>query len=114
MGGALNAIEQGYVQQEIHEPLINSAGFRSSREVVVGVNRFVVAEETPIARLKLDPTIEASQRDRLKQIRARRDNHKVNELRTHLAKEGPISSNVMPLFITCLENDVTLGEICDT
>jgi methylmalonyl-CoA mutase, N-terminal domain len=67
-----------------------------------------------MAMMKLDPAIEASQRARLAALRARRDNDKVAELRGQLAATAVTSENLMPLLITCVENDVTLGEICQT
>lgn len=113
MGGALNAIEQGYIQQEIHEAAYRfQRDLESKKEIVVGVNKFTVEGETPIDRMKLDPAIESNQRARLQELRERRDNNKVVELRSHLATAAQSDENLMPLFIACLENDVTLGEIC--
>ncbi len=115
MGGALSAIEAGYVQGEIHEAAYQyQRALEKEQEIVVGVNRFTVDEEIPIDRMKLDPSIEASQCARLKDIRERRDNDKVIELRGQLAKAAGSDDNLMPLFVECLENDVTLGEICHT
>lgn len=115
MGGALSAIEDGYIQQEIHEAAYKfQRDLEANDEIVVGVNKFTVDEEVPIDRLKLDPAIEANQRERLQEIRARRDGDKVNALRERLETAASTSENLMPLFITCLENDVTLGEICHT
>ncbi|MEM7114727.1 MAG: methylmalonyl-CoA mutase family protein [Chloroflexota bacterium] len=115
MGGAETAVETGYVQNEIQE-----AAYRFQRdlecgnEVVVGVNRFTVEEDMSIDILKLDPAIEQGQRDRLATLRQRRDNDKVAQLRAQLAAAAQTNENLMPLFITCVENDVTLGEICHT
>ncbi len=115
MGGALPAIEQGYIQEEIHEAAYTyQRDLEAEKEIVVGVNKFEVDEENSIDKLQLDPTIEASQRERLKALRERRDNGKVAELRGHLETAASSDENLMPLFITCLENDVTLGEICHT
>ena len=115
MGGALTAIEQGYIQEEIHEAAYTyQRDLEAEKEIVVGVNKFTVEEEMPIDRLKLDPSIEAAQRDRLKTLRERRDNSKVAELRGQLETAASSTENLMPLFITCLENDMTLGEICHT
>ncbi len=115
MGGALTAIEQGYVQGEIHEAAYQyQRALENNAEIVVGVNQFTVAEETPIDRMKLDPAIEAAQCERLKALRERRDNAKVAELRGQIATAAQTDENLMPLFIEALENDATLGEICHT
>ena len=115
MGGMLPAIESGYVQREIQEAAYQfQRQLEQGEEVVVGVNRFTAAEETGIELMRLDPAIEAAQRRRLAALRERRNNEKVIELRDHLAAAAQSNENLMPLFITCVENDVTLGEICNT
>jgi methylmalonyl-CoA mutase N-terminal domain/subunit len=114
MGGMLAAIENGYVQHEIQE-----AAFQAQRDletgeaVTVGVNRFVEGEEEiHIPTMKIDPAIEAEQRRRLVELRGRRDNQKVSELRTRLEAAAATRENLLPIFIACVENDVTLGEMC--
>lgn len=115
MGGAIAAVENGYVQDEIHE-----AAYRFQRELeageesVVGVNKFTTDEPLKMQTLKLDPAIEEGQRAHLAHLRAGRDNTRVAELRGQLAKAANSSENLMPLLVTCVENDVTLGEICHT
>lgn len=116
MGGVLNAIENGFMQREIQEAAYRfQRDLEAKREIVVGVNKFAKNEDhLALARMKLDPAIEASQRERLAALRARRDNEKVAALRRQLAAAAQTDENLMPLFITCVENDVTLGEICHT
>ncbi len=115
MGGMLAAIETGYVQQEIQEAAYQfQKDLDEKREIVVGVNQFVQDEELGIDMLKLDPEIEAAQRRRLADLRAHRDNERVTELRGQLAAAAQANDNMMPIFITCVEDDVTLGEICHT
>ncbi|MDJ0757383.1 MAG: methylmalonyl-CoA mutase family protein [Ardenticatenaceae bacterium] len=115
MGGAIAAVENGYVQDEIHE-----AAYRFQRELeageesVVGVNKFTTDEPLKMQTLKLDPAIEEGQRAHLAHLRASRDNSRVAELRGQLAVAARSSDNLMPLLVTCVENDVTLGEICHT
>jgi methylmalonyl-CoA mutase N-terminal domain/subunit len=115
MGGMLAAIESGYVQQEIQEAAYRfQKDLDEQREIVVGVNRFTQVEELRIDTLKLDPAIEAAQQRHLAELRGRRDNGRVAQLRAQLATAAQSDENLMPLFITCVENDVTLGEICRT
>ncbi len=113
MGGALAAIENGFIQAEIQE-----AAYRFQQQVetgeqaVVGVNAFQTQEKIELERLSVDPQIERNQRDRLAGLRARRDSTKASELIAHLDVAARGKENLMPLFIECVENSLTLGEIC--
>jgi methylmalonyl-CoA mutase N-terminal domain/subunit len=113
MGGALSAIEQGYIQAEIQEAAYQyQKDVERGEQIVVGVNAFQVNEAVELERLSVDPAIEQAQRDKLAALRARRDAARAAELLSHLEIAARGSENLMPLFITCVENDVTLGEIC--
>ena len=79
---------------------------------MVGVNAFQTDEEVDIDRLEVDPALEAAQKDKLAALRARRDQSKADMLLTQLENAAKADDNLMPLFIDCVENDVTLGEIC--
>ena len=115
LGGMLPAIESGYVQREIQEAAYQfQRKLEQAEEVVVGVNRFTQEEDVGIELMRLDPAIEAAQRQRLAALRERRNNEKAAELRGHLAAAAQSNENLMPLLIACVENDVTLGEICNT
>jgi methylmalonyl-CoA mutase N-terminal domain/subunit len=83
-------------------------------QVVVGVNQFTVEESLTLERLKVDPAIETGQCERLAALRANRDSAKVSELLSQLESAARGTSNLIPLFIECAENDITLGEICNT
>ena len=63
-------------------------------------------------RLEVDPALEAAQRKRLASLHQRRDNAKVGALLVQLENAARSSDNLMPVFIDCVENEVTLGEIC--
>ena len=113
MGGALAAIEKGYIQGEIQEAAYEyQLAVESKEQVIVGLNAFHVKEKMELERLKVDPAIEQGQRERLERLRAERDNHKVSELLGRLASTAETSENLMPVFIECVENEITLGEIC--
>jgi methylmalonyl-CoA mutase N-terminal domain/subunit len=115
MGGALAAIEKGYVQGEIQEAAYQyQRAVEKEQQVVVGVNAFQVDQPVELERLKVDPSIEEAQKARLAELRKRRDSARTSELLTHLEKAARSSDNLMPLFIECVEHDVTLGEICNT
>lgn len=113
IGGALRAIETGYIQAEIQ-----NASYRFQKEVenneriIVGVNEFEMEEEIQPERLKVNTAVEAAQRERLQILRSKRDNEKVTEQLQTLRKAAQSHQNLMPIFITCVENNLTLGEIC--
>jgi methylmalonyl-CoA mutase N-terminal domain/subunit len=113
-GGALAAIEQGYIQTEVAEAAYRyQQAVERQKQVVVGVNKFVSSEEiNGLTRLVVNPAIEAHQRERLAALRARRDTERVNELLSRIESTAQSEDNLMPLFIEAVENDVTLGEIC--
>ncbi len=113
IGGALAAVESGYMQREIHE-----SAYRTQKQIecgetiVVGVNAFQTDEPTPPERLKVDPSIEQSQRTRLKEFRAKRDPDQAEFELQRIASAARSEENLMPLFIEAVEAGATLGEIC--
>ncbi|MBZ0287233.1 MAG: methylmalonyl-CoA mutase, partial [Anaerolineae bacterium] len=114
-GGALAAIENGFVMREIQDAAYRYLqAVESGEQIIVGMNQFTSDEERHPDLLRVDPAIEAAQRQKLADLRARRDNAKVAELRGQLETAARGKENLMPLFVTCVENDVTLGEICHT
>ncbi len=113
MGGAMAAIERGYIQGEIQEAAYQyQRAVESGEQIVVGVNAFQVEDDGELERLRVDPAIEEAQRGRLKAIRERRDSARVDGLLTRLESAARGDENLVPLFIECVENDITLGEIC--
>jgi methylmalonyl-CoA mutase N-terminal domain/subunit len=115
MGGAVKAIEAGWMQAQIGE-----AAYKFQQEVergervIVGVNAF--EEETAdkpgsVARFVLDPAVEARQRERLAQWRANRDNETVSGLLARLRAAAQSTENLMPILIACVEGGATVGEI---
>jgi methylmalonyl-CoA mutase N-terminal domain/subunit len=115
MGGALTTIERGYIQNEIQNAAyIAQKQIESGEQVVVGVNQFQIDEKIELERQTIDPAIEEAARKRLADLRANRDNAKINELQERLVNAANGDKNLMPLFIECVENSMTLGEICNT
>ncbi|HPH94419.1 MAG TPA: methylmalonyl-CoA mutase family protein [Anaerolineaceae bacterium] len=114
MGGALKSIENGYMQGEIQRAAYAfQRAVESKDQTVVGVNAFTVEEKLELESLRVDPSIEAAQRARLADLRQRRDAVRVSELLTRLEKASHTSENLMPLFVEMVENNITLGEICN-
>jgi methylmalonyl-CoA mutase N-terminal domain/subunit len=115
LGGAMNGIEQGYQVKEIQNAAYEAQmAIEHGDQVVVGVNQFQVQEEMTLERQVIDPAIETEARARLAKLRATRDNARVAELRARLESAAKGSENLMPLFVECVENKMTLGEVCNT
>ncbi len=115
LGGALSAIERGYMQNEIQNAAYAAQlAIEKKEEIVVGINAFEVKEERSLERMTVDPAIEAAQKAKLKKLRESRDRKLVGQLLGKLAAAAKNTDNLMPLFIECVENDITLGEICNT
>jgi methylmalonyl-CoA mutase N-terminal domain/subunit len=112
-GGALPAIEEGYIQGEIQNAAYQfQQALEAGEEIVVGVNAFQVDEKPHLEQLKVDPALEANQHERLRKLRAERYNAQTAELLNHLESAARGTDNLMPIFIDCVENTITLGEIC--
>jgi methylmalonyl-CoA mutase N-terminal domain/subunit len=113
LGGALAAIEQGYIQEQIQQSAYEAArAVETGVQVVVGVNKFRAGEDIPLENLKVDPAIEATQKARLQLLREKRDGGRASELLGQLECAARGTENLVPLFVTMVENDITLGEIC--
>lgn len=114
MGGALKAIEQGYLQGEIQESAyIYQQAIEDHEQIVVGLNEFKIEEHIELEQLHVDPAVENSQRARLASLREKRDQTKVLELISQIETAARGNEPLMPLFITCVESQITLGEICN-
>lgn len=115
LGGAPVAVEQGYMQAEIAEAAYRAQmAVEEGERIIVGVNEFQEeAEELEIEQLKVDPAVEVRQRERLTELRGRRDNAGVSAMldRIRAAAREPDAA-LMPLFVEAVEADCTLGEIC--
>jgi methylmalonyl-CoA mutase N-terminal domain/subunit len=115
MGGAVEAIEKGFIQQEIVESAYRfQKEVESKNRIIVGVNELVTEEEVPIEILRVDPEIEKRLVQRLGDIKRQRNQVKVEEALRELGKaaeDGDI--NLMPFIIQAVKEYATLGEICN-
>jgi len=113
MGGALNAIENGFIQTEIQESAYRfQKAVEHEEQIIVGVNAFQDEEVPEMEGVRVDPSIEGQRSQKLNALRARRDEPKTQHLLNCLKDSAKSEENLMPLLITCVENDLTLGEIC--
>ena len=113
MGGAVKAIEQGYIQREIAESSYQyQRQVESGEQIVVGVNKFTIEEPPAKGLLHIDASVAANQVKKLQEMKAARDNvlvrQRLDALRT--AAEG--SDNLMPYILDCARVYCTEGEIC--
>ncbi len=114
LGGALAAIKTGFMQREIQEAAYNTQrAIENGEEIIVGVNGFQVEEEIELEALKVATQVEQNQKQKLAELRENRDQKQVQTLLLQLEAAAKGDDPLMPLFITCAENDVTLGEICN-
>jgi methylmalonyl-CoA mutase N-terminal domain/subunit len=112
MGGMLRAIEGGYVQREIQEAAYRyQKAVETGDAVVVGVNRFHVEEEANIPTLRVDPSIEQAQVERVRAVRARRDQERAETALIRLEEAARGTENLLPRILECVEAYVTVGEI---
>lgn len=81
--------------------------------MVVGVNKFQIEEEPPKGLLKIDHTVGNTQKKKLVELKANRDNQAVKEALQELGRVAVSDENLMPAIIECVRTYCTLGEICD-
>ncbi|HYV69740.1 MAG TPA: protein meaA [Pseudolabrys sp.] len=116
MGGAVAAVDTGYLKQQLVES--NTARLEAierGEQIVVGVNKYLESETSPLAGtadsiLTVSDDAERSQIDRLKAWRASRDNAAVAEALNELKRAARGNGNIMPASITCAKAGVTTGE----
>ncbi|MFC2064466.1 methylmalonyl-CoA mutase [Chloroflexota bacterium] len=114
LGGSLAAIERGFMQQEIQDAAYDAQRkIETHEQVIVGVNQFQVQEKVDLERLRVDPKIEKIQKHKLKKLRAGRDPRKTNQMLEELIITAKSDQNLMPVLIECVDNNITLGEICN-
>jgi methylmalonyl-CoA mutase N-terminal domain/subunit len=112
-GGAVAAIEKGFQKSEIERSAYGVAReIDSGERIVVGVNRFALAEEDPYEPLRVDPAIEETQRTRLAGLRSERESAEVARCLTALRDAAGGSDNVLYPMKSALAALATVGEVC--
>ncbi len=114
-GSAVEAIEAGFQKREIEASAYTVAQeIDAGTRVVVGVNRFSLAEEDPYQPLRVDPAIEAAQTARLQTLRKERDAGAVESGLAGVRTAAEGAQNVLPPMREALRARATVGEVCDT
>jgi methylmalonyl-CoA mutase, N-terminal domain len=111
MGGTLRAIETGYIQNEIQTAAYDfQRDIESGRRIIVGVNRFQ-QEEKAIPTFRLDPALERSQVEKLRELRASRSQADVSQKLESLEQAARGGENLMPPILDAAGALATVGEI---
>jgi methylmalonyl-CoA mutase N-terminal domain/subunit len=115
LGGARAAVEVGYQKNAIEESAYDYAlQVEKAERVIVGVNKFEIAQEEKYQPLRVDPKIEAQQIAKLAKVRASRDNKAVEAALAQLSTAAQSSANVLYPMKKALTLKATGGEIADT
>jgi methylmalonyl-CoA mutase, N-terminal domain len=113
LGGAVAAVEQGFMQREIQQSAFNyQEDIENQRRIVVGVNKFSIEEAPHTGLLRVDPNIADKQISRLQEVRASRDDQAVSQVLSLLKGAAAGTENVMPFILDAVREYATLGEIC--
>lgn len=115
MGGSVDAIEAGFIQDEIAKSAYQyQQHIEDESKVIVGVNKFISEDLTKIPGFKIDESIQKMQEDKLKALRSKRDNAAVSTCLQKITDAAHSTENLMPLVLDAVEHYATLGEIADT
>jgi methylmalonyl-CoA mutase N-terminal domain/subunit len=116
LGGAIKAVESGFIQKEIQDAAYQyHQDVENKQRLIVGVNSFIDEESgEPIKVQRIDPALEEMQVKRLQEVRATRDNKRVDECLEALLKAAAGTDNLMPHICNAVEAYATVGEISAT
>lgn len=114
MGGAVEAIDKGYIQKEIQDSAYAwQMAVESGEKTIVGVNKFTMEEPPVEGLLKVDSSAGEFQKNKLAKVKAERDNAKVQEeLKKLEVAAADVEVNLMPVILDCVRAYCSLGEIC--
>jgi methylmalonyl-CoA mutase N-terminal domain/subunit len=114
LGGAVAAIESGYMQREIQEAAVaQQQDVEAGRRVLVGVNRFAETAERPQTIFRVNTEVVRSQQERLRAVKVERDNEAVTSALARLEDAARGDDNLMPAILEAVKTYATLGEVSD-
>jgi methylmalonyl-CoA mutase N-terminal domain/subunit len=114
MGGAVKAIEQDYIQQEIAASAYQYQNdIESGDKILVGVNKFTQQENAPSGVFRVDDSIRKMQIEKITKLKNKRNGKAVEEALQQLRIAAKGTENLMPFIVSSVENYATLGEIAD-
>jgi len=113
LGGAVKAIEQGYIQQEIQDSAYAwQMDVEKNERIIVGLNKFQVKENPPKGLLRVDPAVGERQKQKLAALRSSRDQGAVDRTLAALRNAARGADNLMVPILEAVKAYATLGEIC--
>lgn len=114
MGGAVKAIEEGYIQNEIaNSAYLYQQAVESGDKIIVGVNKYQKEEEQSVEIFRVDDSIRQLQVEKLAQLKSQRNNAEVEQHLQAVEAAARGGQNLMPPIIAAVESYATLGEIAD-
>jgi methylmalonyl-CoA mutase N-terminal domain/subunit len=114
MGGAVAAIEKKFYQREIAESAYrHQLAVERKEKVIVGVNEFQTDDVSDLETLEIDPELRERQAKRLRELRGKRSNERVQRSLDDLRRGASGSANLLPLILAAVESYATVGEISD-
>ncbi len=115
MGGAIKAIESGYIQDEITESAYQyQREIETKKRIIVGLNQFKTKDEPLKNILKIRPEVERFQKEKLQRVKRERDNKLVKEKLANLKEIANGKDNLVPPILEAVKVYATVGEISDT
>jgi methylmalonyl-CoA mutase N-terminal domain/subunit len=112
MGGSVSAIENGFMQNKIAESAYTyQKNIESKEKIIVGVNEFQSDNAEKIPIMKINEEIRKAQIEKLKLLKSKRDQNKVNACLSQIKANAQSNTNLMPSVIEAVEQYCTLGEI---
>ncbi|MFC0188346.1 methylmalonyl-CoA mutase [Fictibacillus aquaticus] len=113
LGGAVSAVEQGYMQREIHHTSYETQKeIEKGSQVIVGMNSFMLENEVQPELLRVDPSLGEKQKTKLEALRAGRDHDRASAQLEKLRQTARSERNLMPVILECVKSYCTVGEIC--
>lgn len=116
IGGAVQAVEEGYMQREIHQNAYETQkNIEKEEEIIVGLNKFTLEEEVNPDLLKVDESLEKAQIAAIGNIRRERNQEEVDKALDALRENAKNNdSNLIPYILDAVKTYATIGEICNT
>ncbi|MDD2671818.1 MAG: methylmalonyl-CoA mutase family protein, partial [Syntrophales bacterium] len=114
MGGMVAAIEKGFPQLEIADAAYKyQQQIDAGEKIMIGINKYVSEDKSPIPFLEIDDKVETEQIGRLSAVRKKRDNKAVKKSLDDIKAACKKGENVMPYCIEAVKNLASVQEICD-
>ncbi|REJ10508.1 acyl-CoA mutase large subunit family protein [Halobacillus trueperi] len=113
-GGAVQAVEEGYMQREIHKAAYDAQKrIESNEDIVVGMNEYKLEEEIHADLLRVDEALEQAQIQKTQEVRSSRDQESVDQCLKNLREAAQGTENVMPHIVAAVKVYATVGEIAN-